>query len=383
MTKKIIYLITVFFILTVSVFIGKSRMEFDAEGSIFSNFENVKVVKQVAENFYYLYNTKSAFGKPTSLLTITEAEGYSGKINVGVNYNKEGEILSVKVLSQTETPGFYKKVVRANFVDQYIGKRIQDKFNLGETIDAVSRATISCNGINSAVQKANIQTCKLYFKEKFSSEKSSVKIQKNDLLIILLYGVAIIFAYSRKKWLKKLRPVFHLISVIFLGFVFKGLLSITHFNTLILFNFPMNQYFWWLIIGLFILSIFVLGKNLYFAYICPMGIIQDYLGKLSPWQLKFKQKKYYQYPAIILTIAIICYAIIANQPGFFGYEIFSSIFQIDISSFLFAFAIIMLILSLFIKRFWCRFLCPVGVIGRFLMMVRTIFVKKKNHRKHS
>ena len=195
--------------------------------------------------------------------------------------------------------------------------------------------------------------------------------------------MAFLFTYFRKKWLKKLRPVFQLISVIFLGFVFKGLLSITHFNNLVLLNLPGNQYYWYLIVGLFLLSIFVLGKNLYFAYICPMGIIQDYLYKIPVKKLKFKNKKYYQYPVVLSTLCILCYAIIVNQPGAFGYEIFGSVFQFEFSSWIIIIAIISFVLSLFIKRFWCRFLCPVGVIGRFLMMVRTIFVKKKNHRKHS
>lgn len=377
MTKKIIYTISVIIILTISLFIRKSRLDVDVEGSIFNNFDNVEAVKQVSENFYYFYDTKSTFGKPSSILSIAEAEGYSGKIKVGVNYNKNGQILSVKVLSQTETPGFWRRVTKANFIEQYQGKNIQEKFLLNENIDAVSRATISCVGINSAIQKANIQTCQLYFKDKFSTEKTWVKIQSKDLLIFFLYFFAILFAYSRNKWLKKLRLVYHLVSVVLLGFVFKGLLSITHFNNLILLNIPLNQYYWFLVVGLFLLSIFILGKNLYFAYICPMGIIQDYLGKLFPWQLKFKNKKYYQYPVVLLTLGILCYAIIANQPGFFGHEIFGNVFQFDFSSYVFIIAIISLILSLFIKRFWCRFLCPVGVIGRFLMMVRKIFVTKR------
>ena len=376
MTKKIVYTIIVVFILVSSVFIGKSRMNVDVEGSIFSNFENTKSVKEVSENFFYLYDTKSTFGKPSSLLSIAEAEAYSGKIKVGVNYNLEGEILVVKVLHQTETPGFFRRVVRANFIDQYRGRKIQDKFVLHKDIDAVSHATISCVGINSAVQKANILTNHQYFKDKFTSEKSSTKIQGKDILIIFLYIMAIIFAYSRSKWLKKIRPLYHLISVIFLGFVFNAMLSITHFNNLILFNFPMNQFFWYLIIGLFLLSILILGKNLYFAYICPLGIIQDYLGKISPKQLKFKNKKYYQYPAVLFTLAILSYAAIANQPGFLGYEIFGAVFQLDLSIYVFIIAIISLVLSLFIKRFWCRFLCPVGVVGRFLMMVRKIFKRK-------
>jgi len=379
--KRFGIILSVLVILGISVFIGKSRQVVDVEGSIFSNFGSVQGVKKVTDNFYYLYSSKNAFGKPASVLSIASAEGYSGPIEVGVNYDIDGKILKVIVLSQTETPGFFRRVERAGFTAQYIGKNIQENFKLGENIDAVSSATISCNGINSAVQKANIMTCDLYFKDKFTKSGNNIPVQGKEILLVILYIFAIGLSFTKSKIQRRFLPLFRLISVVLLGFFFKSLLSITHFNNLILGNFPDNQYYWYLVIGLFSFSILFLGKNLYFAYICPMGILQDYVGKLPVKKWKFKQRKYYQYPAIVMTLGILVYAVVANQPGYLGYEIFGPFFQLDAASFLFYFAIINLVLSLFIRRFWCRFLCPVGVIGRFMQSVRNLFPKKNRNRK--
>ncbi len=353
----------------------------DVEGSIFSNFENVKGVKKITDNFYYLYNSNNAFGKPSSVLSIARSEGYSGPVEVGVNYDRDGKILKVIVLSQTETPGFFRRVEQAGFTDQYTGKNIQESFKLGGNIDAVSSATISCNGINSAVQKANIQTCDLYFKDIFNNTGNRIPVQAKEILLVLLYLFAILLSFTKSQIQRRFLPFFRLMSLLLLGFLFKSLLSITHFNNLILGNFPDNQYYWYLVVGLFAFSILVLGKNLYFAYICPMGIFQDYLAKLPVKKWKIKQRTYYQYPAIAMTLGILIYAAIANQPGFLGYEIFGPFFQLDWTSFLFYFALVNLVLALFIRRFWCRFLCPVGVIGRFLQNIRNLFTKRVSGKK--
>lgn len=392
MMKKIVYVVGVLAILTTSIIINNKNQKVNVESGIFEQFDNVKNVKKITDTFYLFYNSKSTLGKPHSVLSISEAEGYSGPIKIGVNYDSEGNIIAVKVLSQTETPGFFRRVEKARFRDQYIGRNVQDVFELkkiprgkgpfekSETegeINAVTGATISSNGINTAVLKANAQTCNLYFKDKFNADQSGVDIQYKDVVLIVLYLFAFMLTYSGLKILRKLRPVFHLLSVVVIGFLGKGLLSITNFNNLLLGNFPENQLYWYLIIGLFVFSILVLGRNIYFAHICPMGILQDYLGKLPVKKIKFKQRKFYQYPAAILTLAISVYAIVANQPGYFGHEIFSAIFNFNFKSILFYFALLNLILALFIKRFWCRFLCPVGVVGRFLQMLRTLFVRKR------
>ncbi|MEE4358916.1 MAG: FMN-binding protein, partial [Desulfococcaceae bacterium] len=338
-------------------------------------------VQKISENFYFLYDSKTAFGRPASILSIAKSEGYSGPIEVAVNYDNDGRIIEVKVLSQTETPGFFRRVERAGFTNQYQGKSIQETFVLDENIAAVTSATISCNGINTAVQKANNRTCELHFKQKFTEGRAGIKIQPKDILIIFLYLFAIMLSFTKSKIQRRFLPFFRILSVVLLGFLFKSLLSITHFNNLILGNFPDNQYYWYLAVGLFAFSILVLGKNLYFAYICPMGIIQDYLGKVPVKKVKIRQKKYYQYPAVLLTIGILVYAAIANQPGFLGHEIFGAFFQTNITSWLFGLAVVCLVLSLFIRRFWCRFLCPVGVIAKFLQIVRSIVIKRKPAKK--
>ena len=377
MIRKIIYLTIVISLLGISVFLGQKAQNSDMEKVIGDNFDNIKSIQKISDNCYYLYNEKKLFGKPTSILIISKGIGYSGSIQVGVNYSTDGKILEAKVLHQTETPVFFKRVSKGKFIEQYFGKSVKENFSLGNNIAAVSGATISCSGINSAIEKANRQACQSYFHEKLHGKKGMRPPDKKEVFLVILLSLTLIVSRSKKITVRRYLPVIRIISLVGLGFVFKGLLSISHFNNLLVGNFPARQYYWYLLLGFFIFTILLTGKNLYFSYICPMGTLQDYLAKLSPKKIKITNRKYYRYPAIFFTLVILCYAAIFNKPGFFGYEIFSAVFMLDFSFYMAVIVVIALFGSLLIPRFWCRFLCPVGVVGRFLMMVRRLFIKKK------
>jgi NosR/NirI family nitrous oxide reductase transcriptional regulator len=395
--KKSIIILIVPLIIISSLIYHHETQKVDIESSIYSLFENVEGVKKINEDFYYLFTTKSTLGKPESLLSVAESEGYSGPIKIGVRYRHNGDIIGIKVISQTETPSFFQRLQRVNFIDQYTDRNIKENFELkkmsrgqgpyqkssktGE-INAVTGATISCNAINNAVLKANDHICEMFFKNKLNGDSMSLNFQIKDIVLILLYLFGLGLFYNKtKKIFRKIRPVFHLISIIMLGFLGKGLLSITHFNNLLLGNFPESQLYWYLVIGLFLISILALGRNIYFAHICPFGIMQDYIGKIPVKKIKFKSRSYYKYPAVVLTICILVYAIAFNEPGYFGHEVFSSIFNLNFKSFLFVLGVFNLILSIFIKRFWCQYLCPVGVVAKYLFLVRRVFTKMFSNKK--
>ena len=78
-------------------------------------------------------------------------KGYSSVIETMVGMLKSGEIISVKVLAQNETPGLGSKVAEKEFSGQFSGKNAKDLAG----VDAISGATISSRAvINSIVDKS-------------------------------------------------------------------------------------------------------------------------------------------------------------------------------------------------------------------------------------
>jgi Na+-translocating ferredoxin:NAD+ oxidoreductase subunit G len=87
-------------------------------------------------------------------------KGYSGLIRVMVGITPSGEITSIEIMEQKETPGLGAKITEDGFRDQYKGKSLENaRWKVkkdGGDFDQISGATISpravTNGIRSGLE---------------------------------------------------------------------------------------------------------------------------------------------------------------------------------------------------------------------------------------
>lgn len=97
-------------------------------------------------------------------------KGYSSYINVFVSVDKAFAIKKVNVLHHAETPGLGDEIERAYFLDQFVGKGLNNLIVIkGETedkIQAISGATIS----SRAVTEDGVKNSLKMLMEKFSGE---------------------------------------------------------------------------------------------------------------------------------------------------------------------------------------------------------------------
>lgn len=77
--------------------------------------------------------------------------GFGGAIEMIVGVNAAGEVIGVKILSMSETPGLGSKTGESFFLEQFGGG---SEFAVGGNIDAVSGATISSKAVTAAVNAA-------------------------------------------------------------------------------------------------------------------------------------------------------------------------------------------------------------------------------------
>lgn len=82
--------------------------------------------------------------------------GYAGPIEILVGIGLDNKICGIKILSQTETPGLGNKIVEEKFLNQLLGKTVdQMRFKKeGGEIDAISGATISSQAVVDGVREA-------------------------------------------------------------------------------------------------------------------------------------------------------------------------------------------------------------------------------------
>ncbi|TVR73709.1 MAG: FMN-binding protein [Spirochaetaceae bacterium] len=80
--------------------------------------------------------------------------GYGGPIRVLVAADREGIIIGVAVVEQSETPGLGDVIREESFLGQFAGKLARDPITIGDDLDNISGATLSARGTAEAVRDA-------------------------------------------------------------------------------------------------------------------------------------------------------------------------------------------------------------------------------------
>jgi len=90
---------------------------------------------------------------------VTTPNGFGGAINVMTGVDKDGTVVSAKIISMSETAGLGSKTQDPKFIDQYSGKKgpftvVKGSAKAEGEIVAVSGATISSKAVTNGVFEA-------------------------------------------------------------------------------------------------------------------------------------------------------------------------------------------------------------------------------------
>lgn len=179
------------------------------------------------------------------------------------------------------------------------------------------------------------------------------------LILPLVY-----FAFRSKN--SRLRWIALSCTMLYLGFIDGGFLSVSHITnglklgpSLFLNDLPL------LMLVLFTLITTLLWGRVFCSSLCPFGALQDFLGHFVPkrWQRKMPQAIHDK--AIYIKYGILAFillmAMVQSEVSYFQYfEPFGTIFFVSPSVLLWAILIGFLLASSVIKRFYCRYACPLG-----------------------
>ena len=112
-----------------------------------------------------LYLGKDKNGNPVGYAVSTATQGYGGQVKVMTGIGTDGNIIGVDVFyNDDETPGLGKNTSNEAFRKQYQGLSADQDIAVskdsadGQTVDAVTSATISSRAVTKAVNEA----CKIY-----------------------------------------------------------------------------------------------------------------------------------------------------------------------------------------------------------------------------
>ncbi len=308
-------------------------------------------------------------------VTIGEAVGYGGPLKVAVGLDLAGNVVGTTVADHVETPSFFNRVNDGGFIDQLLGKPYSDPFQLGEDLDSITGATYTSRGLaEAALQGAqHIASQQLGLKVAVPLPPA-IQFGIPEITVLALFAVGYFAHRPTFKYKKQARWAMLLTGLIVLGFWYNLPLTISKINTFLLGFWPQWQtnLYWYFLLGGIIFVLTADNKNAYCAWFCPFGAAQECLGLIGGAKLTGPR----QYRRLFLWLqrglawAAIVIALLFRNPGITSYEVFGTLFSFTGSSILFAVLGIMLVMSLFVKRPWCNFLCPLDPVYDIIRLVR-------------
>ena len=197
-------------------------------------------------------------------------------------------------------------------------------------------------------------------------------------LVALTAILALQSLWTRKRLAHRIiRNGFLVFTLVWLGWMASGQLSIVHVVNYLRAPFDHMDIGFYLaeplivMISIYVvISLLLLGRGVFCGWLCPFGALQELLGqtarvlRLPQWNpaTKLQQKLWWGKYASLAVIVVL--AFVAPTAESYAAEV--EPFKTAITSYFMrglpfvVYAMVLLGLSLFTERFFCRFLCPLG-----------------------
>ncbi len=305
-----------------------------------------------------IYHTNESGGSVIETSSLTDITGYSGKTPLSIIISKDGIIENVEALPNTETPGFFKRA--SGLIDNWKGKSVNDALSM--KVDAVSGATMSSEAI-----KENMHRGLQFYLDEIGS-KEVVEEHSGKMPLRFWFALAVTLSACVLPLFIK-NKTYHFVqmclNVAVLGFWCGEFISYGH-----IVNYLSSGIVMWkgiipvlMLIAAFIYPVF--GKRQHYcSHICPLGSIQQLAGMCSKRKIKISQKATHAlewFRRILWAVLMFCLWIpVITQ--WMDYELFSAFLVESASNIILICGGLMVVLSFFIPRPYCRFICPTGTL---------------------
>ncbi|MDW7740001.1 MAG: FMN-binding protein [Bacillota bacterium] len=92
-------------------------------------------------------------GQLLGVMGTIKQQGYDGDITYNLAINQSGEVVGIRIVSHSETPGIGDVIETEAFQEQFKGKSYEDPIAAGEDVDSVSGATVSSSAMINSIRR--------------------------------------------------------------------------------------------------------------------------------------------------------------------------------------------------------------------------------------
>lgn len=298
-----------------------------------------------------------------------DVQGYGGPVPLKIHIDKDGRLTAIEAEPNAESPSFFDHA--KELFSRWQGKTIDEA--MAEDVDAVSGATFSSKAIIRNVQRglAYAKQHGLADGGKGAQEESAERTVATGwtlgsivaLIAVLLGAVVPLFTNNRRLHLVQLVVNFVVLGLWTGTFVsytlflrlFAGGVSLSAIGTLAA---PLLM----LIVAL--LYPLAGRSGHYCAHVCPFGSAQELAGKLSRRKLRITPRVLRVLTALrnLLWGVLMALLLTGTCTAWIDYELFTAFIYSSASVWVIVLAMLFLVLSVWVPRPYCRFVCPTGAL---------------------
>lgn len=298
-----------------------------------------------------------------------DVQGYGGPVPLKIHIDKDGRLTAIEAEPNAESPSFFDRA--KELFSRWQGKTIDEA--MAEDVDAVSGATFSSKAIIRNVQRG------LTYAKQHGLADGGKGAQKESaertvatgwtlgsivaLIAVLLGAVVPLFTNNRRLHLVQL-----VVNVVVLGLWTGTFVSYTLFLRLFAGGVSLSA------IGTLAAPLLMLIVALlyplagrsghYCAHVCPFGSAQELAGKLSRRKLRITPRVLRVLTALrnLLWGVLMALLLTGTCTAWIDYELFTAFIYSSASVWVIVLAVLFLVLSVWVPRPYCRFVCPTGAL---------------------
>ncbi len=298
-----------------------------------------------------------------------DVQGYGGPVPLKIHIDKDGRLTAIEAEPNAESPSFFDRA--KELFSSWQGKTIDEA--MAEDVDAVSGATFSSKAIIRNVQRglAYAKQHGLADGGKGAQKESAERTVATGwtlgsivaLIAVLLGAVVPLFTNNRRLHLVQL-----VVNVVVLGLWTGTFVSYTLFLRLFAGGVSLSA------IGTLAAPLLMLIVALlyplagrsghYCAHVCPFGSAQELAGKLSRRKLRITPRVLSVLTALrnLLWGVLMALLLTGTCTAWIDYELFTAFIYSSASVWVIVLAVLFLVLSVWVPRPYCRFVCPTGAL---------------------
>lgn len=298
-----------------------------------------------------------------------DVQGYGGPVPLKIHIGKDGKLTAIEAEPNAESPSFFDRA--KELFSRWQGKTIDEA--MAEDVDAVSGATFSSKAIIRNVQRglAYAKQHGLADGGKGAQKESAERTVATGwtlgsivaLIAVLLGAIVPLFTNNRRLHLVQL-----VVNVVVLGLWTGTFVSYTLFLRLFAGGVSLSA------IGTLAAPLLMLIVALlyplagrsghYCAHVCPFGSAQELAGKLSRRKLRITPRMLRVLTALrnLLWGVLMALLLTGTCTAWIDYELFTAFIYSSASVWVIVLAVLFLVLSVWVPRPYCRFVCPTGAL---------------------